>query len=645
MLRKFSSKRLDGHPTPATPFVPAATGASGVGLGLAAGLALGARDAYGPRSPRVHVIEGEGGLTPGRVQETLAAAATMGLDNLIVHVDWNQSSIDSDAVCAKDGRPGDYVQWNPLELFYFHDWNVIDAGNGHDWPSVLSAQKLAGELRGGQPTAVVYRTTKGWRYGIEGRKTHGAGHSFCGDEFYKALASFEERFRVRFARSSGLSGQEQIEGAHWETLQTVRKVLESRRRLTGYFAGRVRAASAKCRSRDLKPRGGSPRLDLLHKSNLRPDTTPPMLVLKPGQKTTLRGALGQALGHINELTGGALLGCAADLLDSTSLSPLNKGFAPGFYHARHNPKSRLVAVGGICEDAMGALMAGVSTYGRHIGVTSSYSSFIAPLEHVAARLHAIAQQAREHVLGEPYRTWIMVNAHAGPKTGEDGSTHADPQALQLLQNNFPHGTLITLTPWDPQEVWPLLAAGLARRPAVLAPFLTRPTETVPDRAALRLPPACAAKQGVYCLRRGRERAIVILQGSASAYAFIEEVLPRLNREGPDVSVFYVASAELFDMLPQDKRELIFPSELAYRTMGITDFTLPTMWRWVRSEEGLRHCLHPFRAGRYLGSGQYQMVLKEAGLDGASQYEAIERWGRLIGKKYAKPKRVQNGIKI
>jgi len=53
---------------------------------------------------------------------------------------------------------------------------------------------------------------------------------------------------------------------------------------------------------------------------------------------------------------------------------------------------------------------------------------------------------------------ILVCAHAGLKTGEDGPTHADPQALQLLQENFPKGTMITLTPWDPQELWPLVSA-------------------------------------------------------------------------------------------------------------------------------------------------------------------------------------------
>ena len=34
---------------------------------------------------------------------------------------------------------------------------------------------------------------------------------------------------------------------------------------------------------------------------------------------------------------------------------------------------------------------------------------------------------------------ILICGHAGLATGEDGPTHADPQALQLLQENFPRG--------------------------------------------------------------------------------------------------------------------------------------------------------------------------------------------------------------
>jgi hypothetical protein len=60
-------------------------------------------------------------------------------------------------------------------------------------------------------------------------------------------------------------------------------------------------------------------------------------------------------------------------------------------------------------------------------------------------------------------------------------------------------------------------------------------------------------------------------------------------------------------------------------MGITGFTLPTMYRWIRSDYGRRMTLHPYSKGHYLGSGQAEMVLAEAGLDGQSQFRAIVRY--------------------
>ncbi|HUI69285.1 MAG TPA: hypothetical protein VL354_02115, partial [Spirochaetia bacterium] len=175
LLKRLHAKALDGHPTPATPYVRLATGASGVGLAASVGLALGALDRYGRNAPRIHVVEGEGGMTPGRVSEAMAAAGTSSLSNLFLHVDWNQASIDSNRVCREGEKPGDYVQWNPMELAWLHDWNVIQVPDGMDFQQIAAAQKRALEIDNGQPTAIVYRTVKGWRYGIEGRASHGAG--------------------------------------------------------------------------------------------------------------------------------------------------------------------------------------------------------------------------------------------------------------------------------------------------------------------------------------------------------------------------------------------------------------------------------------------------------------------------------------
>jgi transketolase len=107
-------------------------------------------------------------------------------------------------------------------------------------------------------------------------------------------------------------------------------------------------------------------------------------------------------------------------------------------------------------------------------------------------------------------------------------------------------------------------------------------------------------------------------------------MPLLQKEGIELDVYYVASAELFDLLPQEDQQQIYPEARAKEAMGITGFTLPTMDRWIRSDPGRQRTLYPFQKGHYLGSGQADMVLQEAGLDGESQFQAILRYVRERG---------------
>ena len=635
LFLKFGVKPLDGHPTPATPFLRLSTGASGVGVAASLGLAFGAMDFYGAGAPRVHIVEGEGGMTPGRVGEAMAAAGTACLKNAILHVDWNQASIDSNRVCRDGDVPGEYVQWNPAEFALLHDWNAILVPDGMDFGQVLAAQRRGLAIQNDQPTAIVYRTQKGWQYGVEGRASHGAGHGLCADGFFKAVAPFIAQTPVQLPRCESASQRCRaggdpgiLEECFWEALTVIRGALERNQPLVAVLAQKLREARRRLDRRARTPRPQAPAVQAVFELAAKTaGRIPAELTLKPGQAATLRGELGRVLQHYNRASKGAVLTASADLYASTSVNTIGQGFPEGWYNAATNPGARMMSTGGICEDAMCGILAGLSTYGRHIGVGSSYGAFIAALGHVAARLHAIGNQARQAVFQEPYKPFILICAHAGVKTGEDGPTHADPQALQLLQGNFPLGTMITLTPWDPQEIWTLVSAALAKRPAVMAPFVTRPSEKVIDRQELGLAPATAAAGGVYLLRRaqGRRDGTVVLQGSDVGYAFVEQALPLLMEKGIDLDVYYVASAELFDLLPAAQKEKAYPEAAAQEAMGITGFTLPTMERWVCSGRGRRLTLHPFREGHFLGSGPAEKVLEEAGLDGESQFRAILRY--------------------
>lgn len=632
LFKKFRSKALDGHPTPATPFLKLSTGASGVGVASSIGLAYATADYYGNNAPTVHIVEGEGGLTPGRVNEALATAGIARLKNIVLHIDWNQASIDSNAVCRDKDVPGDYVQWDPAELTYLNDWNTILVDDGKDFNQVFAAQEIVATIKNSQPTAIIYKTVKGWNYGIEGKKSHGAGHALCSASFYQALSPVLQLTNKKIELCTDVqdcnAGAEaaKVEECFWDALLVIREVLENSKNLTVPLAQRIISSKESLDKSGRNKRKEAPEIKNIYAAAENHSAIPSALKLSPGSTTTLRGELGKVLGHYNKISNGAILTAAADLLGSTSVNTISQDFPPGFYNAVNNSGSRTLSIGGICEDAMAGIMSGISSYGNHIGVCSSYGAFIVALGHIAARLHAIGGLARKEINGTPLNPFIIVAAHAGIKTGEDGPTHADPQPLQLVQENFPVGTCITLTPWDPQEIWTLMSAALNCHPGLICVFVTRPSEKIIDRAGLGLAPLQECVNGVYQLKKSKNpQGTVVLQGSEVAYAFIEGALPKLEAENIEIDVYYIASAELFDLLPQEDQKKIFTESAGRKAMGITGFTLPTMYRWIQSEYGRSHSLYPFKKGHFLGSGKAESVMMEAGLDGASQYLAIKKY--------------------
>ncbi len=103
-------------------------------------------------------------------------------------------------------------------------------------------------------------------------------------------------------------------------------------------------------------------------------------------------------------------------------------------------------------------------------------------------------------------------------------------------------------------------------------------------------------------------------------------------EGLNLELIYVASPELFDRLPEPEKAAVFGETLGAEAMGITDFTLPTMYRWILSDLGRAHTMHPFMRGHYLGSGSGESVMREAGLDADGQYARVRDYVAALRKK-------------
>lgn len=619
LRKKFGAKCLDGHPTPATPFTYLSTGASGVGVAATAGLAIAARDMYRTLTPRVYCIEGEGGMTPGRVEETLQIVERAQLGNFIMVVDHNDASIDVPGVCA-----GDYTFVKPEERGLLHGFNVAVA-DGKNFDQVVAAFDYTCQYFGHvRPAMIVLRTEKGEGYGVGTNKSHGAGHKMDSDGYFAAQKIYCDTFGVELPTPSDGSPAA-IEENFWKSLLTVRAALQQDGEMREFIAERIEVAKvrlgklAEQRER-FRNNGSTPGADLSAIDHLDPAQPPHEIRPKPGDKVALRSALGSTLGEINRVTKGGVFIAAADLYGSLDFS---KGIPYDPVDAG-NLDGRVVA-SGITEDGFSGVLAGISAYGKHIGVGGSYAAFMTPMGFTAARLLAIGHE----ISGRTANPLILVGGHAGPKTGEDGPTHADPQALTPWAS-FPKHSVVTLTPWDSLEVWPLVLAALHARPkpAVIVPFVTRPQETVIERAALGLAPVSQTVKGVYHLfphLEGPVDAYVVMQGSAVVYELVSndgEFLFDILESGLNIGFIYVSSPELFDALPESERAALWNEEMSQNAMGVTDFTLDTMMRWIPTEAGRRATLHPFKAGRFLGSGVGSHVLKQGGLAGENIRDAV-----------------------
>lgn len=632
LMKKFDSKRLDGHPTPETPGVVVATGASGVGFGALGGYAFAKKEYY-DAPPTINIIEGEGGMTPGRVHENLAHFWALDLWNLIIHVDWNNASIDADSVCSSEICRGQYVNWSPQTLGALHGLNVVYVEAGRDSSKVRAAQDYVfGEIMPQKkaPNMIVYRTVKGEGY-WEGRKSHGAGFKTDSPEYFAAQKSFESAFNVKLIPAEGAITAEKREEYLYKNLLVIADALKSDEKLCDYVFNALISSRDALNKAGRKPMAKSADISIItnpssitgpSSGKLSEKTPPAQIVSKPGSAVTLRESLGNTLHYLNASTGGGLYGFAADLVGSTSLNLMCEDFQKKGFLSCENPYAKIIPTG-ICEDGGSSFISGISATGHYVGVGSSYATFMSPMGFTAARLFAIAYQAKH---GANMAPMILINAHAGLKTGEDGPTHACPQTLSLWKGfDKLKVKVITLTPWDPNEIWPLMIAALKLRPAVIVPYVTRPAETVVDREKIGFPPAHLAADGIYRVRSSKNSNNTVIYQGAEVGVELPAVIAALDKENIDVNVLYVASAELFSSLPRARQDEILPEELKKNAMAVTGFTLDTMYEYLLSEKGREASLHPFKNGVFLGSGPGSEVMKQAGLDADSQVKAIKEF--------------------
>jgi transketolase len=187
-FRKFGS-RLEGHPTPAVPWVDVATGSLGQGLPIAVGIALAGKKL--DRLPyRVWALCGDSEMAEGSMWEAFEHAAHSKLDNLTAIVDVNRL-----------GQRGETMHGWDLDSYVRRaeacDWHAI-AIDGHDVDAIDAAYTEALEVQG-RPTVIVARTLKG--KGVGAVEDKGGMHGKALDDPEAAIAELggERNLRVEVA--------------------------------------------------------------------------------------------------------------------------------------------------------------------------------------------------------------------------------------------------------------------------------------------------------------------------------------------------------------------------------------------------------------------------------------------------------------
>ncbi|MBV9710245.1 MAG: transketolase [Ktedonobacteraceae bacterium] len=183
-LRKFGS-RIEGHPTPALPWVDVATGSLGQGLPIGVGVALAGK--YLDKLPyKIWALLGDSEMAEGSIWEAFDHASHYNLNNLVAILD-----------CNRLGQRGETdLGWNTAaykaraEAF---GWNAIVI-NGHNYDEINNAFSQAVQATD-RPTLIVAKTIKGKGVSFLENKEGWHGKALSKDQEAQALQELNPQVR------------------------------------------------------------------------------------------------------------------------------------------------------------------------------------------------------------------------------------------------------------------------------------------------------------------------------------------------------------------------------------------------------------------------------------------------------------------
>ena len=510
-----------GHIEANYPLSDISTGSSGHGFSAALGLATLQKS--NGLDAKVFVIAGDAETEEGMSFEARNLTCSLGMDNMIVSLDWNNFGID--------GPISDVISAPYLNYWSAAGWNIIEV-DGHNILELVYAYKKAVNGFGNNlPTVVICHTIKGKYYG----KLEGTADS------HGTPLSHEEY--VLMMKKLGFD----IPGIDNEEIKDIEIVLSYLKDDDAdYFVERLMVGAGKIKPENelLRKMGEAlknrPLVD--YKSIKRPDALPLELVFKEGESIATRKATEAFYKWLMAKTAFFYLG-AGDLMKS-----ILTGAAENVYGVinKKNPLGRGIRFG-IAEQNM-AMMSTALTQDvlpggfQAMSVFATYGVFTSIMSN-QVRMALITNATNRHCKG----FFIMLAAHDGPETGEDGPTH---HGLFWMSLFTAYPGIKVYKPLDANETIEMLFYALEKgEPIALS--VMRPNTPVFKRGN-GVPCAREAINGAYVFKQFSENSkkkIVLAICGGQVMANVLEVLPELEKDY-NVKIVAVTSPELFEELRQ-----------------------------------------------------------------------------------------------
>ncbi|MBG0786543.1 MAG: transketolase, partial [Anaerolineaceae bacterium] len=361
-------------------FIKFNTGPSGHGTPAAAGEALALKRA-GAGDVRVFFLEGEAGLTPGAVHETMNSAWGLNLDNLFLLIDWNDYGIDNHKV-------SDVVYGTPSDWVGSHGWHVIGTETGSEWLSVAKTllDLVDAETSDEKPSAAWFRTRKGRGYLKYDNASHGSPHKMNSNIFWETKRPFVEKYAAKFRNYFGEAPQSETElrEEFFANLKAVIDVLHADQELVDFLADRLveigERVPDEINTFELSDGMSTPFEDeRLYDFEHYPED----LFMKPGKKASNRAAFRLWGSWVNAF--GAkhykrpiFLASSADLAGSTNISGFAESYGDfegyGWYGLAGNRDGALLPQE-ITEFANAGIMVGLAATNLAVDPEKSFEGF------------------------------------------------------------------------------------------------------------------------------------------------------------------------------------------------------------------------------------------------------------------------------